>query len=113
MGLSGMSVLIAARARNRYVFVTESHPKVLYQAMSGAPYSYGPASAKEMDALLRTELGLNVRSANDHEWDAAVSALAALRGRTGAWNRDLHALPVNEGERLVKPSGETHYFWPE
>jgi hypothetical protein len=49
----------------------------------------------------------------DHAWDAAISAFAAYSGLTGQWTIDLHTLPTDPSERLVHPSGPTHYFWPD
>jgi hypothetical protein len=49
---------------------------------------------------------------NDHEWDAALSTLAVLRGLDGAWSRDLHALDASDDETLIEPAGPTRYVWP-
>jgi hypothetical protein len=67
----------------------------------------------EMDATLTEKLGVTVAPATEHEWDAALSAFAALEGSAGRWTKDLHRLATTEGERLLKPCGETHYYWPE
>lgn len=112
MGINGMSVLIAARKAQRNLLVTETHPKVLYYAMFGEQYDYENDSAR-MDTQLQDELNTEVETENDHEWDAAVSTLAVLRGRQGRWKNDLHEIESSDGERLIDPCGETHYFWPE
>lgn len=112
MALGGGAVVMAARARTEGLYVTEAHPKVLCRALFGRPYAYGP-DPRGMDAALADALGVPVRTANDHEWDAAASALAAWRGLTGAWALDLHALPTGPDERLVRPYGPTAYAWPD
>ena len=112
MGLNGMVVLLAARHRFANVPITETHPKVLYWCLFGKKYDYQTSSA-EMDSALGGALGISVESRTEHEWDAAVSALVALKGIMGQWPHDLHALPVSKGERLITPCGPTHYFWPE
>jgi hypothetical protein len=112
MGLNGMAVLIVARTRFPEAVITETHPKVLCWCLSAQKHSY-PGIAGAMDATLCQILGIEVASATEHEWDAAVSAFAALEGYLGRWQRDLHALPAGEGERLIRPCGDTHYFWPE
>ena len=110
--LGGMAVLLALRARDAAVPVTETHPKALYRAFWHRHYDYA-AEPRPMDADLGAELALDVRTRTDHEWDAAVSALAALRALRGDWTRDLHRLPPRPGERLVTPCGPTRYVWPE
>ena len=112
MSLNGMAVLIAARNRFTDLSVTETHPKVLYWHLSGKKHDYD-TSKIGMDAVLTNVLGVSVAPANEHEWDAAISAVAALEGITGRWSHDLHELPIVRGERLVTPCGSTHYFWPE
>lgn len=121
MGINGMAVVFEARNDPKVGNeigdppVTETHPKVLYQEVwgrgNGFP-EYGDMT--KMNPALGKELGVPVEAESDHEWDAAVSTLAALRGLTGEWNFDLHQDLSREPDgRLVKPCGETHYFWPE
>jgi hypothetical protein len=66
-----------------------------------------------MDEVLARLLGVPVDPANDHEWDAALSALAVFEGLSGRWSLDLHGLPTSDTERIASPRGPTHYFWPE
>lgn len=112
MGLSGMSVLISARRRFPDVPITETHPKVLYWLLRGKKYDYEYAK-REMDAVLARSLGTQAAPVTEHEWDAAISAPAALEGVAGRWTHGLHKLPVNTGQRTVAPCGSTNYFWPE
>jgi len=112
MCLNGMGVLIGARQKFRQLPVTETHPKVLYRHLAQTKYAYATAKP-QMDAFLASTLGATISVANEHEWDAAISAFAALCGINGAWKRDLHLLPTAAGEQLIKPCGETQYFWPD
>ena len=112
MSLGGMAVLLALRACDPEVPITETHPKVLYRALWGRHYDYA-AEARAMDADLGAQLGLDVRTRNDHEWDAALSAFAILRALRRDWTRDLHRLATEDGERLVAPCGPTSYAWPD
>lgn len=118
MGLNGMAVLIEARRRSPAVHITETHPKVLYWHFARAPYDY-PGSRGAMDELLEQRLNVAVSTGTEHEWDAAISALAALESYTGRWTRDLHTIEsnksreTNERERLIQPCGKTLYSWPE
>ena len=111
MSLGGMAALLTLRARDPGVVVTETHPKVLYRAFWRRHHDYA-AEGRAMDRDLSLALGLDVRTANDHEWDAAVSAFAALHALRDDWTLDLHALPLLGGERLVAPCGPTRYAWP-
>ena len=112
MGLNGMATLVAVRLKHPDALITETHPKVLYYHLSGEKYDYKTRKA-EMDANLAEKLGVTVTPATEHEWDAAVSAFAALQGLTGRWIINLHGLATDNAERLISPCGVTHYYWPE
>lgn len=112
MGLNGMSVLIALRGAKPDLVVTETHPKVLYNALVSEKYDYS-SNQKAMDRVLSQLFSTVITTDNDHEWDAALSVYAVLQGLKGKWKTDLHDLPCSENERLIRPCGETHYWWPE
>lgn len=76
MGINGMSVLIALRSWKPDLVITETHPKVLFRALTTRKYDYiqlGP----EKDQLLSEYLDVTIRTSNDYEWDAAASLYAA------------------------------------
>ncbi len=112
MCLNGMAVLVAVRRAFPDIFVTETHPKVLYYALFEEPHDYQGANESVMDKRLSELLDVNVQPETDHEWDAAISILPVIRGLHGAW-QDLHALPTAPGERLIHPCGKTTYMWPD
>ena len=112
MGLNGMSVLISLRELYPNLSVTETHPKVLYMALTGHKYDYD-TSNKKMDSFLSSVMGHNITTTNDHEWDAAISVYAAHQGLAKKWKRDLHSLSLEQAERLIKPCGNTVYWWPD
>lgn len=113
MALNGMAVLIEARRVRPDLLITETHPKVLYSCFSnGLEYNY-ENNRTAMDDLITAHLGLRIETGSEHEWDAALSAFAALKGVCGHWVHDLHALQAFVDERLVWPCGKTHYYWPE
>ena len=111
MGLNGMSVAIVSRQRFPNVFITETHPKVLFWHLTQMRYDYSQ-NRRAMDAALAEWLGIAVDTNTEHEWDAALSAFVAFEGSAGRWSFDLHKLPTKENERLIEPCGETHYSWP-
>jgi len=112
MGLNGMSLLLAIRTKDPKVVVVETHPKVLYWALKQTRHNYASDQA-EMERFLCQALEVEFTTANDHEWDAAISAFAAASGVLGRWKNDLHALPTVPEERLIAPCGATNYYWPE
>ena len=52
----------------------------------------------------------NISCANDHEWDALISAWAAYKGFIGEWKRDLACLNA-ESENRVTPLEKVKYWW--
>ena len=112
MCLNGMAVLLTVRQACPGIFVTETHPKVLYYAKCNQRYDHSGSNISVMNDSLSSWLGVKVEPQNEHEWDAAISILPVVRGLRGSW-QDLHALPPVSGERLVHPCGETTYMWPE
>ena len=112
MSISGMVLLVEAREECRKVFITETHPKVLYYALKDKDYDYS-GSKTRMNGDLVEMMGVDVVPGNSHEWDAAISILPVVRGLQGSWSLDLHARPTRSGERLIHPCGRTAYLWPE
>ncbi len=111
MVVNGISLAHTLRRQSPSIVLSETHPKVLYFALTGRRYEYERAHV-EMDAALSCFLGLEVVTASEHEWDALLSAFATLQGVEGRWHGDLHGLKLAPGERLVQPTGPTCYFWP-
>lgn len=112
MGINGMSVLVELESNFDEIVISETHPKILYYALNQQKYDYAN-NHQSMDILLSNLLGINVTTSNDHEWDAAISAYAVLMGISGAWKNDLHALQLEDGCRIIRPCGETYYYWPD
>ncbi|MFZ4440783.1 MAG: hypothetical protein ACOYOS_20390 [Syntrophales bacterium] len=112
MVLNGMTVLMQARLKFPGLPITETHPKILYWHLSNQKYGY-TSSKVAMNKTLSHALGIDVSPTTEHEWDAALSTLAALRGVTRCWMLDLHGLPTGIDEQIISPCGRTNYFWPE
>lgn len=111
MALNGMAVLLSARLTFPNVLISETHPKVLCWHLLQQKYDY--ATKKDaMDQSLALSIGLDISPVTEHEWDAALSTLAAFKGACDQWTFDLHSLPTVAGERIVWPCGRTSYFWP-
>ena len=111
MGLNGMAVLKSIRDSHVSMQVTETHPKVLYWALTADRYNYQERT-EAMDKFLSDQLHCQVKTSNEHEWDAVISIVAALRGLDGSWTHDLFSEVIGETGRLVFPAGQTNYWWP-
>lgn len=112
MALNGMSVLIASRDRYGELPVTETHPKVLYASLAGERYDFA-SDTDGMVQRLAQWLDLQLRVEKEHEWDAAISALAAFKGISEVWSRDLIPQEPRGDSQLVFPCGLVNYWWPD
>jgi predicted nuclease with RNAse H fold len=111
MSLNGMSVLVSLRAKFPELEITETHPKVLFYELSKTKYDY-VTNSKAMDELLGELLNSPIATKNDHEWDAIISVYAAFMAQTGHWTNNLHSLPTDSNERLIRVCSESSYWWP-
>ena len=109
MSVNGMAVLVAVREEFPDIFVTETHPKVLYYALFKEPWN---PNTSVMNKCLSRLLNVDIAPRNEHEWDAAISILPVVRRLHESWELDLHDLPIGSDERLVQPCGTTNYVWP-
>lgn len=106
MAVQGMALAILVKRRWPQIELIETHPKVLYRALAGQKYQW----PGEMRAWLAQQINCpSANFANDHCWDAALSAWAAFKGHTRSWNRNLHAL----SDTPIEPAGSCAYWWPE
>jgi hypothetical protein len=113
MPIGGLAALVSVRERRPNLIVSETHPKVLYFALAGTRYAFDATADSPMRVALRQWTGIDdLAPLDDHQWDALVSAWAVREGASGRWPLDLHDLPTRDGERLVRPCGPTHFYWP-
>jgi hypothetical protein len=106
MAVQGMALAILARQHWPNIELTETHPKVLYYALSKRTYEW----PTNMVQWLLKQMGcVTAEIANDHCWDAAISAWAALQGHARRWKHDLREL----SEAPIEPAGRCAYWWPE
>jgi hypothetical protein len=112
MCLNGMAVLLSVRKAHPRTLITETHPKALVWALTGKKWKYHEA-AEAMDHHLSEWLGCQVETQNDYEWDAGVSAYAALCGIQETWHHDLFDEHHADTGSLIFPSGQANYWWPE
>lgn len=111
MALSGIIVLKALRDSSPSIAAIETHPRVLYWALSGRKLQYENNSA-HLDRDLGKWLGAEVKTRNAHEWDAGISVLAALKGLRGEWDHDLFSEIGLDCYPVSFPAGKASYWWP-
>ena len=114
MIVSGMAVLLAVRRAFPGIFVTETHPKVLYYALCEEKHDFNGPNRSVMNSRLSGLLDdVDVEPRDDHQWDAAISILPVVRWLDESWQNNLHDPWTDPDERLVQPCGGTAYVWPE
>jgi hypothetical protein len=106
MSVQGMSLAILCRKHWPNIGLIETHPKVLYYALTKLKHEW-PSRMTEW--LLKQMNCASAEIANDHCWDAALSAWAAMMGHTGCWEHDLRAL----SSVAIEPAGQCAFWWPE
>jgi len=108
MAVQGMALAIRVRELWPKIELNETHPKILYYALTGNRY---PKFETEFATWLCRQFTpqIDVEMANDHEWDALISAWGTWNGMTGLWSKDL----MSGVDNLILPAGSTTYFWPD
>jgi hypothetical protein len=114
MPINGAVVMRALGEDNESVTIVETHPKVLYYALTGNVYDYA-LQANAMIQILTEWIGLGELIVDsEHGWDALVSAYAAREWHNERWTHDLHQLPPRDNEELIPVCGGiARYAWPE
>ena len=108
MAIQGMALAIRVGELWPKIRLNETHPKILYYALTGNRYpKFGTAFAKWLCGQFTPRIDLKI--ANDHEWDALISAWATWNGISGRWSKDL----MSGVENLILPAGSPTYFWPD
>jgi len=106
MSVQGMALAMLLRKRWPEIELVETHPKVLYYALTRRKYKW----PSQMTEWLVEQLSCSpIQFTNDHCWDAAASAWAAFKGHTGSWKHDLRA----KSPSALEPAGPCAFWWPE
>lgn len=109
MPIQGMAMAIKLREKWPTIVLNETHPKVLYHAISGKVWRYDEEMQKWLAERMKMPAhGEIIR--NEHEWDAAFSAWATAVAlmETSRW-RDLM---TEFAEDLLFPAGKVTFRWP-
>lgn len=106
MAIGGMALAIRLRQQWPNLVLNETHPKVLFSALSGSRYRKDalPAAIEWFATYAKLE---SDSALNDHEFDALMSAWVTHAGLQGNWC-DL----VQSDGSLIFPAGPVKYLWP-
>jgi len=103
---------MALRLHDRFDRITlnETHPKVLYYALSGQQYSF-PGPNDQIVHWLQKAASITAmpNSLTEHAWDAAISAWITYQGYKTGFSPDL----MSKANNPILPAGNIHYYWPE
>lgn len=106
MAIGGMALAMELRHRWPGIVLNETHPKVLFSALSGDRYRRAALALAIEWFLDHTKLH-STHALNEHEFDAMISAWATQFGLSDGWP-DL----VGSDSHLLFPVGSVKYLWP-
>lgn len=106
MAIGGMALAIQLRQHWPSLVLNETHPKVLFSALSGSRYRKD-ALPVAIDWFVSYAKLSPITAVNDHEFDAVMSAWVTRAGLQGNWS-DL----VQPADCLLFPAGAVKYLWP-
>ncbi len=106
MAIQGMAMAFRLKQAWPNIKLNETHPKVLYYALAHQPYKFAEPMMEWLHNMINATNPPAI--ANDHEWDALLSAWATCQGFRGTWTTDL----MSGVQRLLLPAGPVTYFWP-
>jgi Protein of unknown function (DUF429) len=109
MAVQGMAIAMRLRDKWPKLRLNETHPKVLYYALTRQYYMRDDISPMVEWLSRQFDHCLECRVENEHQWDALISAWGTWLGISGKWKRDL----VPRDSALLFPAGRVTYFWPE
>lgn len=106
LAIQGMSMGIVLRRRWPRLTLTETHPKLLYHALTGNRHSWSPGLIAWLRGVTESTEGTSIRT--DNEWSALMSAWVAMMGHSRAWSVDLR----QRSQTALEPAGAVTYWWP-
>ena len=110
MTIGGIGLAMELRKKWPDICLNETHPKVLYHALSRR--SYPRSGIAEAVGWLEDKLALHTAKTirNYDELDAVLSAWCTRQALADGWF-DLAALPPNDGSHVF-PVKDVSYYWP-
>lgn len=113
MAISGMALLLAVREKWPELTISETHPKVVYFALTQRKYQDDDRSIRTKQLMRLPEFkGTDFGNPQtDDEWDAVLGAHCVRMGVERRWTLDLHETAGSL--HVIHPAGPTSYFWPK
>lgn len=116
MSINGAAVAMRLQQKFADLFITETHPKVLYYALTRVLYNFADRRGQMVKELLGwlglTSESFDFKDKTDDAWDALISAYAAREWHNKRWTMDLHQLPGEQSEELFSPFNKPAFAWP-
>lgn len=110
MTLGGMGLALELRKKWPEISLNETHPKILYHALSQQPYPRKKISEAVEWFQEYTGCKHGQSIGNDHEFDAVLSAWSTRQALKERWG-DLALLPPTQGQHIF-PVSNINYYWP-
>jgi hypothetical protein len=107
MTIGGMGLALELRRIWPTIRLNETHPKVLYRALTGKRYVMEQLTAAVQWFASDSKIDLADKIDDDHQFDALLSAWATREGYAQGWQD----LAEPEGDHLF-PAGKVNYLWP-
>lgn len=108
MTIGGVGLAIGLKKIWPNLLLNETHPKVLYHALTEQTYPRENLSAAIEWLVTRAKLDPISSTPSDDEFDAILSAWATREALNNRWID----LAVVDDEHIY-PINNVHYFWPE
>jgi hypothetical protein len=107
MTIGGVGLGIKLREVWPNVLLNETHPKVIFHALSGLPYPRGDMSPARQWLAETSALKILGTSLSEDEFDAILSAWATREALCNHWT-DIAA----RNSEHIHPISEVTYYWP-
>jgi hypothetical protein len=107
MTIGGMGLAIELRRTWPSIRLNETHPKVLYRALTGERYALEKLPVAVQCFASQANIECVDEVDNDHQFDALLSAWATREGYTQGW-QDLAEPKADH----TFPAGKVNYLWP-
>ena len=108
MTIGGVGLAIELKKLWPYSLLNETHPKVLYHALTGRPYPRENLSTAIEWLVTRAKFEPVNSMPTEDEFDAILSAWATREALIHQWN-DLAVA----NDKHIYPIDDVRYFWPE
>jgi predicted nuclease with RNAse H fold len=109
MAVGGVGLALRLRERWHAITLTETHPKVLFYALSGDRYRPEDVKSAALWFVEKHHLPPVGERIDEHQFDALISAWAARQGRA----RQRPDLCEPHSADMIFPAGPVSYLWPK